>query len=172
MPPLATTMTPLDSSQQGITQWPDGNTAAGGQGGSFAGVQCEASETFHIHAHLTIFRDGVQLAVPAEIGIVPSCRYALHTHDRSGLIHVEAAAPVSFTLGQFFALWGQTLSASNVAGLSDPNIAFYVRDPDAGTGLQRFEGDPATIPLAAHREITIQIGSAPAEVPIYDWSNL
>ena len=36
------------------------------------------------------------------------CVYNIHTHsnDQSGRIHMEGAAAATFTLGQFFAVWG------------------------------------------------------------------
>jgi hypothetical protein len=50
----------------------------------------------HFHAHLDIFVDGKPVAVPADIGFSfapdgkPAGISALHTHDESGIIHIEA----------------------------------------------------------------------------------
>ena len=47
--------------------------------------------SLHIHAHLDIFINGNPYAVPSEIGIIPNqCIYWMHTHDDSGIIHIES----------------------------------------------------------------------------------
>ena len=72
------------------------------------GIQCNASEqlVFHNHAHLDIYMNGQPYTVPSQIGIVPgNCIYWLHTHDDSGIIHIESPVTRNFTLGQFFDIW-------------------------------------------------------------------
>lgn len=58
------------------------------------GIRCDTMEftMFHIHAHLDIFVDGTPFTVPSQIGIDPEgrCLYWLHTHDDSGIIHIES----------------------------------------------------------------------------------
>jgi len=44
----------------------------------------------HIHAHLDVFVHGRRIAVPAGIGIGPDFISPLHTHDTSGVVHVES----------------------------------------------------------------------------------
>ena len=68
------------------------------------GIKCEAMEStiFHIHVHLDIFINGQNSTVPALIGITNSCFYWLHTHDDTGIIHIESPVNKTFTLGQFF----------------------------------------------------------------------
>lgn len=64
----------------------------------------------HFHPHLTIEVDGAGENIPADIGILPTCMGETHTHDSSGTIHVEAASSSKeFNLGQFFAVWGQSI---------------------------------------------------------------
>src|SRR5258708_5443270 len=56
------------------------------------GIPCEQTEqlSYHVHAHLTIIVNGQPVVVPANIGIPGGrCVYWLHTHDTSGIIHVE-----------------------------------------------------------------------------------
>jgi hypothetical protein len=61
----------------------------------------------HIHQHLDIYVDGRKVPVPALIGIDPAAGFApLHVHDTSGVIHVESPTVRSYTLGEFFAVWG------------------------------------------------------------------
>ena len=57
------------------------------------GIRCERTELldFHYHAHLSIFVNGSSYLIPAGVGIkLPDCIYWLHTHDTSGLIHIES----------------------------------------------------------------------------------
>ena len=61
----------------------------------------------HIHPHLDLYVDGHKVPVPAGIGIDPAAGFApLHTHDASGVIHVESPTVRTYTLGQLFAVWG------------------------------------------------------------------
>jgi hypothetical protein len=129
-------------------------------------------ETYHVHTHLAIFLNGEQLAVPRNVGIAQlsptsTCHYAIHTHDYSGKIHVEAPEPGLFTLGQFFAIWGQPLERSNVAGHSSMPVVVYLTDDGVAT---LYEDDMAAIELKSHRAITIQIGTPISEIPTYDWN--
>src|SRR5205823_5454712 len=50
---------------------------------------------FHVHAHLDVFVNGVRTPVPAQIGIDTVTRVIspLHTHDQTGIVHIEAEAP-------------------------------------------------------------------------------
>src|SRR6476659_1332155 len=69
------------------------------------GLPPTGKETFHIHAMLHIYVNGLLSPVPADIGIDHSrgIEASLHTHDRSGIIHMEADHPFRYTLGDFFA---------------------------------------------------------------------
>jgi len=72
----------------------------------------------HIHPHLSITLDGQPLTVPTHIGMDYSLwkdnslnQYGigmapLHTHDTSGIIHVESNVYRIYTLGQFLDIWG------------------------------------------------------------------
>jgi hypothetical protein len=130
------------------------------------GVGCAKNEDYHIHALLSIYQDGIRLGLPESIGRGSGCSYEMHTHDITGIMHIETDVPKVFTLGQFFALWGQPLGTEAVAGLPG-KPTFYVIDKEK---VARFTGDPATIVLNAHREIVIVTGTPPVQVPRYDWS--
>jgi hypothetical protein len=57
------------------------------------GISCDTMEhlNFHIHAHLDIFINAQFYTIPSEIGIIPDkCIYWMHTHDDSGIIHIES----------------------------------------------------------------------------------
>jgi len=166
VPTLASPSVTLGSGATiGAVTWADGDTASGGHAASVGGVNCLVTEEYHIHAHLSIIKDGQQLAIPAHIGL-DGCAFELHTHDASGVIHVETSAYRPFTLGQFFAVWGQPLTASNVAGIADRAIKVYTSD---GGAVSEFTGDPATLVLSNHLSITIVLGAVPQQIPAYAW---
>jgi hypothetical protein len=132
------------------------------------GISCQSSEQtlFHIHAHLTVFVNGSARQVPAAIGIpgavarsTPAgpfveqgtCFYWLHTHAADGIIHIESPVHRSYTLGNFFDEWGQPLSGSRVGPASGHVVAIY--------NGQVFQGDPRNIPLTAHAQIQLEVGT-------------
>jgi hypothetical protein len=65
----------------------------------------------HIHPHLTIFINGQEQVIPANIGLTPAGWEPLHTHDSSGTIHVESPVAQDFHLSDFFAIWGQPFTS-------------------------------------------------------------
>jgi hypothetical protein len=115
----------------------------------------------HIHQHLDLYVDGRKVPVPALIGIDPAVGFApLHVHDTSGVIHVESPTVRSYTLGEFFAVWGVRFTPSCLGGYcagGDRRLRVYVD----GT-LHR--GDPTTIILEPHQEIVVAFGTA-AQLP-------
>ena len=124
----------------------------------------------HNHAHLSIFLNGTQLSGSAVGRDMPTCTYGLHTHDdgRSGLIHIEPQTRAwSATLGTFYGIWGQPLSRTNVGGITAQPVTVYVKDD--GQGLTEYTGDLAALELVSRREVTIVIGTPPAQIPTYAW---
>jgi len=176
----------LDGHQIGKNYWQTGDTSTGGTGQNVDGLGCgPMDESYHVHAHLSVFLNGQALAIPAAIGITHptfqtkdiwpdgfviygDCHYNLHVHDTSGKLHIEAPQPGTFTLGQVFHIWGQPLSYSNIAGITGYPVVVYVND---GGNLRQYTGDLSAIPLVADREITIQIGTPIKQIPTYDWAN-
>lgn len=63
----------------------------------------------HIHPVLTITVKGEKVEIPANVGINASCMRALHTHDDTGVIHIEHSQAIEFSLGDFFAVWGKDM---------------------------------------------------------------
>lgn len=146
------------------------DTPQGGRGQTVDGIPCETSEqvALHVHAHLAIFANGTAVQVPAFIGMAPSgtggCLYWLHTHGPDGIIHIEAgdvAAPDGgpFTLGDFFDIWGEQLSRSQIGPFKGPVVAYV-------NGTQ-YNGDLRTIPVSAHNVITLEVGSPVVPPPNY-----
>lgn len=77
-----------------------------------AGIDClpngHANVSQHIHAKLSVFIDGAQEMIPANVGIAGGCMSETHTHDASGTIHIESLyRDDTFTLAQFFMVWDQ-----------------------------------------------------------------
>ena len=126
-----------------------------------ASIQCQTGEQLavHYHAHLDILYKNQPVIIPANTGIPAgsSCLYWLHTHDETGIIHIEAPKPQAnrkFTLGDFFAVWGQPLSRSKVATIpvgSGNDLKVWVN----GTP---YTGDPSKIVLTEKEQIVIEIG--------------
>ena len=61
---------------------------------------------FHIHPVLKIILGNQVQEIPADIGIKPTCMNAIHTHDNTGVIHIESPEKRDFNLPDFFAVWG------------------------------------------------------------------
>jgi hypothetical protein len=85
------------------------------------GIPTSDSEKFHIHALLSIYNQGLLVPVPPNVGIDKPHRVesSLHTHDYTGIIHMEAAKPFRATLGGFFAEWGVRFGAGTLGALED-----------------------------------------------------
>lgn len=112
----------------------------------------------HIHQHIDLSINGQPVAIPSEIGInrIEGFISQIHTHDASGIIHVESNAVRTFNLGQFFDIWGVRFTASCIgAYCADTTrmLKVYVN------GLL-VSGDPRALALAAHQEIMVVYGSA------------
>ena len=116
----------------------------------------------HIHQHLDVFVNGARVTVPPLIGISTAQGFIsdLHTHDATGIIHVESATASSYSLGQVFAVWGVPLSASQIGSLK----AGGGKQLKAWVNGKPFPHDPARIVLDAHQEIVIAYGT-PAQMP-------
>lgn len=126
------------------------------------GIRCSANEQFlfHIHTHLDIFVNGQLMYVPPQIGIIPDkCIYWLHTHDETGIIHIESPVKGDFALGQFFDLWKTKLNNSqgfdNIFNGKDvPTV--YINGSKVPSGINYRD-----IKLHAHDEIALVYGRPP-----------
>jgi hypothetical protein len=122
------------------------------------GIPPGGKETFHIHAMLHIYVHGLLVPLPAEIGLDPAkgLESSMHTHDGTGVIHMEAPHPYNYTLGDFFAVWGVKLGPAQVGGLTGlggDHLHFYLN------------GEPLSNPAALilHRGDSVVIGYGPAD---------
>lgn len=126
---------------------------------------------YHIHAHLALYINGSKLPLPAHIGLATdgSCAYWLHTHDTTGVIHIEAPNQRIFTLGNFFDEWSQvfpTLGYPSQLDLDPSQWQAYVNG-------KLHTGDFHNIPLNTHAIVTL-VYQTPNVVPdtTYNWNGL
>ena len=145
------------------------STAGQAHGQPVDGIVCQSSEqvVYHVHAHLTVCTNGTLRTIPAGIGIVPpilstpaaegpfvyagTCFYWLHSHTQDGVIHIESPTDHVYTLGNYFDIWNQPLSASQV-GPATGSVT-------ASVNGQRFNRNPRFIPLTRHTLIQLDVGS-------------
>ena len=111
----------------------------------------------HIHTQLDVIVNGKSFEVPAGIGIDEATNHiaALHTHDTTGLIHVESAKENdSFTLRQFLTVWGMP---SDPAGQC---TFFHATSPCTITVTSKDSG-PASLDvvLVDHDTLTLKVTS-------------
>jgi hypothetical protein len=128
------------------------------------GMLCRADAGRRFGAHLEIFARGLDLMIPAGVGIAPPrvrdgayvragrCSYPVRTLEPTGLIEVEVGSRPK--LGDFFKLWNQPLSRTRLVGFRSPpgeRVSAYVNG-------RRWAGDPRAIPLARHTAIVLEVG--------------
>jgi hypothetical protein len=113
----------------------------------------------HYHAHLDIYADGKKVKVPELVGINPGAGYLteLHTHDATGVVHIESQQQGDYTLGQFIAEWGVYLDSRCVGGYCN-GLKWYVDGKEQ-------TGNPAGLVLKPHQEIALVTGKPPAKIP-------
>jgi hypothetical protein len=148
----------------GIAPWPS-NTSALQQRLTAIGLPpASAMEgtALHIHQHLDIYIHRLHTMVPALVGIQtsPVLFAPIHTHDTSGVLHVESPVQRTFTLGEAFDVWGVRLTSSCIGGYCAGG-ANTLRVYANGVLTA---GDPRALTLSSHEEIAIVFGTA-AELP-------
>jgi hypothetical protein len=153
------------------------DTAATGQ--TVNNIQCDASEqvVYHVHTRLTVYVNGVLRPLPAGIGIVSPvaqetadgpfygasrCYYWLHVHAQDGVIHIESPSVRKYTLGDFFAIWRQPLSSTQVGPVTGKLTVFV--------NGRRYQTDPASIPLGSHEDVQIDVGNPVVAPQTIDWA--
>lgn len=156
-PPVASAPA-LPGEQTGSPPWDAGGAQLGPRLAAI-GLPALSAEgaVVHIHQHLDIFVDGRRVTVPAAIGIDPNEQFIspLHTHDATGVIHVESATEAVFTLGQFFDVWGVRFDPSCIGG----ECAGGGRDLRVFSDGKPFEADPRSLVLTDHEEIVVALGT-------------
>jgi hypothetical protein len=158
------------------------------------------SNNYHIHVFIGIYVNGSWLALPEGLGIVgfaPSaqeiiyatCFYDTHTHDSTGVFHVEdpntnntlITQPI-YSTADLFSIWGITVNSTQFGQFAGPVTVFTSGQtyrgggncdgniPPAGTAINStgitpetdltlWTGDPNAIPLYSHEVIWFYVGS-------------
>lgn len=142
------------------------------------GIQCQsfAQLAYTAYAHLQIYFHGRSRALPGGIGLVDQtpqatphgyfwdpgpCMYWLHTRATDGVIEVQSPVPRTFTLGDFFAIWGQPLSGDQVASLHGP-VTVTVNG-------KRWTQPAVDVPLTEHTDVELAVGSPVPRANPVDW---
>jgi hypothetical protein len=152
---------PLLGMRSGPPPWNAGVTGLRARLGALGFTGGEGT-TLHIHEHLDVFVRGRRVAVPPDIGIDPNGQFIspIHTHDDSGLIHVESSRDRAYSLGQLFDVWGVRLTNTCLGGLCDTGadrLRVFVDGKEA-------TGDVRLLRLFKHAEIVVAYGTQ-AELP-------
>jgi hypothetical protein len=182
---------------------PNGSSAVDGMSCSAVTEGTSYPQTqFSQHAFVGIYNNGTWEALPQAIGMVNpvaptsgtpahpndtyavennQCEYNMHTHDYSGLVHVEdetiaqsnTTMPSYATLQALFDLWGAQLGATGIiAGansLSGP-VTIYSGTPseknsagnDQVTSYSLFTGAASSLQFSKHMAVWIVVGTPPA----------
>lgn len=115
----------------------------------------------HMHQHLDIWVRGARVPVPTGLGFgVGSDKKVhfvapIHTHDETGVIHIESPEQRPFTLGQVFDVWGLRFDRSCLGGSCAAGAArlrLYVNG-------KAVPGDPRALKLAPYQEIVVVLGT-------------
>jgi hypothetical protein len=122
----------------------------------------EEGSALHIHQHLSLFIHGKEVAVPPGVGFNPIERFIspIHTHDGSGVIHIESPTIQKFTLGEFFDVWGVRLQLKCVGAYCEDQknaIRVFIN------GVP-WERESRAIELADHQVIVMTYGEK-SELP-------
>lgn len=114
--------------------------------------------------HLELFARGRVVIVPAGIGVAAprtrvgafvrprGCSYPARTLDPTGVVEIRRRARL--TLGDVFALWGQPLSPTRLAGFSTRRAAPVRAYVDG----RRWHARLGALPLRRHAQIVLELG--------------
>jgi hypothetical protein len=139
-------------------------------------LRCTNATGHSYGIHLELYAKGLVVTVPAGIGVAPpqrragayvrggACVYPLRTIEPTGVVVVDRGAASGAgrrapSLGTLFAVWGQPLSPTRLAGFRG-TVRAFVR----GRGWRE---SPARIPLTRHAEIVLEVGGAVPPHPAY-----
>ncbi len=152
------------------------------KGDPIDGIACNAGEQLyaHYHAHLQLYVDGQDVPIPTDVGrqAYSGCYYWLHTHPFAGdggVIHIESPDSRAYDLQEFFDIWGQPFSATNLLGHkvdASHKLTAYVYAPTAQptddtqpftvtppSNLAPYTGDVTRIILKPHELIVLEYGT-------------
>ena len=92
---------------------------------------------YHSHPNLVITIGGVAQLLPLtfETGNDVGCARVMHTHDSTGVIHVETDQNVNYTLGDWFLIWGHWAGKTNTTIFNSTQIFTNKAGPGTGHNL-------------------------------------
>jgi hypothetical protein len=111
-------------------------------------LRCQSASGLRDEAHVELFAERLVLLLPKGIGIGPGCSYPVRTTQPTGV--VQFAPSDHPTVGDLFAVWGQPLGPTSLAGFHGTVSAWV--------GGKRWHGAIASIPLTHHAEIVLELG--------------
>jgi hypothetical protein len=106
-------------------------------------------ESYHAHALLTVYRDGEQIPVPADLGYDErGAHSSLHTHTPDGVIHMEADDPYPYTLAHVMTTWGVAFGPDRLGGdtaSGTKQVHVYLNGQPASPDVELADGDDVVI---------------------------
>lgn len=126
------------------------------------GLTCKRRRGKRYGVHLELFAARRVVLIPPGIGIAPPaarrgayvsggrCSYPLRTREPTGVIEVDGDARKGITLADLFAIWGQPLSPTRMAGFSGSVRAYLNGRP--------WPQAPGRIALGRHAQIVLEVG--------------
>lgn len=121
--------------------------------------------TLHTHQHLDLYLEGEKVTIPTDIGVNEQAGFLspVHTHNETGIIHVESPTVQDFTLGQFFTVWG--------VRFNDQCLGGYCSDEEKKLSLylngQQISDNYVNLKLEPKQEIVLIYGTASdSSIPI------
>jgi hypothetical protein len=137
------------------------------------GIRCTRRHPAQYGVHLELFAHRLVMPVSAGIGVAPpvrragayvlsgGCTYGIRTLEPTGVIRIDRGLPRVPLLGTLFALWGQPLRRSALAGFRGAVLAFVDGRP--------WRRSPRSIPLRRHAQIVLEIDGALLPHPHYEF---
>jgi hypothetical protein len=119
---------------------------------------------YHHHALLDVYINGNKQSIPQYVGLQGQSFASMHTHDTTGIMHMEAARPFDYTLGDFMDVWGVYFTDKCIGAYCD-GLGGTLRVYANG---KQYQGDPTKLPLKQHTLVVITYGKAsqlPSPIP-------
>src|SRR5262245_4279729 len=126
----------------------------------------------HIHPRLTIIANGQPQTIPANVGInlspsgQPTGFLPIHTHDASGTLHIESPVLREFHLKDFFDIWDQPFSNTQVLGFRGPVTMKVNGQPNTQFG-DLVLADQQQIEIRVDSNTPAQAGTLQFSTPVY-----
>jgi len=138
----------------------DANAAKSAERATALGLPAEGT-TMHEHADVEVFVHGSKEPIPQDVGISAAGEIqSIHTHDDTGLVHLESSQSREFTLGEFFGVWGVRFTPSCLGAHcneGDNRLQVFVDGEEVTGNLQDVQLDDQTVIVVAY--------GTPSELP-------